>query len=152
MLARLARWLRVLGFDTTLEPDLDDAELVRRADQQGRILLTRDRLLLRELRPQRALEIRRDAPLEQLQDVVHELALPAPAELFTRCTLCNTPLSGPLAAEDRARLLPAGVQQLPGPARQCPTCRRIYWRGSHATRMHLAIERTLPGWLNREVG
>ena len=147
MLARLARWLRTLGWDTSLDPHLDDRELVRRADGEGRILLTRDRLLLRELQPARALEIRHDEPLRQLQQVVTTLALPAPASLFTRCTVCNAPLAPPLDAAARERLLPPDVRQLPGPARQCPVCARVYWRGSHARRMREGIERALPGWL-----
>lgn len=147
MLARLARWLRVLGWDTTLEPGLDDPELVRRANEQERILLTRDRRLLREHKPVRAHEVRSDSPLAQLQDVVRSLALPAPAELFTRCTVCNSPLSAPLSDPQRAVLLPPGVQGLPGPARQCPGCGRLYWQGSHARRMRAALERTLPDWL-----
>jgi uncharacterized protein with PIN domain len=151
MLARLARWLRVLGYDTTLEPELADPELVRRADEEGRILLTRDRRLLRDLRPRQALEIRHDDPLEQLREVVHGLALAPPGELFTRCTVCNAPLSPPLDGTERAMRLPPDVRGQPGPARACPGCGRLYWRGSHARRMRAAIERTLPGWLAREV-
>jgi uncharacterized protein with PIN domain len=147
MLVRLARWLRTLGFDTTLDPALADPELVRQADQQDRVLLTRDRLLLRDLRPRRALEVHDDAPLAQLREVVTALSLPAPAELFTRCTVCNTPLSPPLDAARREALLPADVRTIGGPARQCPGCGRVYWQGSHARRMREAIERTLPGWL-----
>jgi uncharacterized protein with PIN domain len=150
MLARLARWLRTLGWDTSLDPDLHDRELVRRADDDGRILLTRDRLLLRELRPARALEIRHDAPLAQLHQVVTALSLPAPPHLFTRCTVCNAPLSDPLDAAQRETLLPPDVRALPGPARQCPACGRVYWQGSHARRMRGAIEHTLPGWLPPE--
>ena len=148
MLARLARWLRVLGWDTRLDPALPDAEVVRLAAAEHRILLTRDRGLLRDLHPQPALEIRDDQPLAQLVQVVRELQLPAPPELFTRCTVCNTPLSAPLDAADRARLLPPDVQALPGPARHCPGCGRTYWPGSHARRMRAALEQALPGWLH----
>ena len=147
MLARLARWLRVLGWDTRLDPELPDPEIVALANAEGRILLTRDRHLLRELRPSQALEITHDQPLAQLTQVVRELQLTAPHELFTRCTVCNTPLSAPLSTADRARLLPPDVQALPGPARACPGCGRVYWPGSHAPRMRAALERTLPGWL-----
>jgi uncharacterized protein with PIN domain len=147
MLARLARWLRVLGWDTRLDPELADAEIVRLAVAEGRVLLTRDRGLLRELQPPRALEILDDDPLAQLAQVVRGLELAAPAELFTRCSVCNTVLSPPLGVQDRARLLPPDVQQLAGPARQCPGCGRVYWPGSHARRMRAALDRTLPGWL-----
>ena len=147
MLARLARWLRVLGWDTRLDPHLPDPDLVALANAEGRLLLTRDRLLLRELQPARSLEIVHDAPLQQLVQVVTALQLEPPGELFTRCTVCNTPLSEPLHASQRARLLPPDVQALPGPARQCPGCGRVYWMGSHAKRMRGAIEAVLPDWL-----
>lgn len=147
MLARLARWLRVLGWDTRLDPALPDAEIVRLAEAEHRILLTRDRGLLRELQPRRALQISHDQPLLQLTQVVRELQLAAPHELFTRCTVCNSALSAPLDPADRIRLLPPDVQALPGPARACPGCGRVYWPGSHARRMRTALERALPHWL-----
>src|SRR5688572_28120635 len=82
MLGRLARWLRVLGFDTSYDTELADPVLVRIANEEGRILLTRDRHLLRELQPLRVHEVRQDEPLDQLRDLVTALELPAPAELF----------------------------------------------------------------------
>ena len=147
MLGRLARWLRVLGFDTSYDAALSDPVLVRLAADEGRLLLTRDRHLLRELRPAAALEVRKDAPLEQLRDVVEALALPAPAELFTRCLLCNAELSAPIEPAHAIALLPSGVLDIPSPVRQCPVCRRVYWHGSHVRRMYLALQRAIPGWL-----
>jgi hypothetical protein len=147
MLARLARWLRVLGFDTLHDPAVHDRELVVLSNGEGRVLLTRDRHLLRELRPVHALEIRHDAPLAQLHQVVTSLALPAPAQLFTRCMVCNSTLSDPLPPDEASPLVPQGVRGIPGPVRRCPTCGRVYWHGSHTRRMRAAIERTLPGWL-----
>ncbi|HEU4556883.1 MAG TPA: Mut7-C RNAse domain-containing protein [Longimicrobium sp.] len=147
MLGRLARWLRVLGFDAAYDATRPDPEVVRLAEAEDRLLLTRDRHLLRELRPVRALEIRRDPPLEQLREVIDALALQPPRELFTRCLMCNTPLSSPLAADEAAGLLPPSARDLPGPTRRCPNCRRIYWPGSHARRMRGALEQALPGWV-----
>jgi uncharacterized protein with PIN domain len=71
------------------------------------------------------------------------LQLPPPAALFTRCILCNTPLT-PLDADEAARRMPPGAE---GPARLCATCGRVYWEGSHVRRMRAALERALPGWL-----
>ena len=147
MLARLARWLRVLGFDTLHDTNVHDPELVRIANEEGRTLLTRDRHLLRELRPLHALEITHDAPGEQLKQVVTQLALPAPAELFTRCMVCNTLLSAPLPQAEADAAVPEGVRGIPGPVRRCPTCLRVYWHGSHTRRMRVALDRALPGWL-----
>jgi uncharacterized protein with PIN domain len=145
MLGRLARWLRVLGYDTSYDMTLADPVLVEQANAQQRVLLTRDRLLLRELRPDRALEIRHDEPLQQLHATVTALGLAPPGALFTRCLLCNTPLRV-LAPQEALPLLPAGVRELPGPVRQCPSCQRLYWEGSHVRRMRAALERVLPGW------
>ncbi len=102
-----------------------------------------------ELRPGRALEIRNDDPLEQLRDLVATLALPPPVELFKRCMLCNAELSEPLAPDRAIELLLPGLRDIRGPVRQCPACGRVYWHGSHARRMRLALDRTLPGWLTQ---
>ena len=148
MLGRLARWLRALGYDTSYDESLADPVLVQQANAQQRVLLTRDRHLLRELKPERALEIRHDDPLQQLHAVVTALALPAPTELFTRCLLCNAPLQE-LDPVDAQPLLPEGVRDLPGPVRRCPQCGRLYWEGSHVRRMLAALDRVLPGWVSR---
>ena len=145
MLGRLARWLRALGWDTSYDESLSDPVLVQQANAQQRVLLTRDRHLLRELRPERALEIRQDDPLQQLHAVAIGLALDPPSELFTRCLLCNAPLQE-LDAAQAQLLLPAGVRDVPGPVRRCPQCGRLYWQGSHVRRMRAALQRVLPGW------
>ena len=146
MLGRLARWLRALGYDTGYDPAAADPELVARAAAEGRVLLTRDRHLLRDLRPARALEVRGDEPLEQLRTVVAALSLRAPEELFTRCLVCNDVLDA-VPEDERAAAVPPAARALPGPVRRCPRCRRVYWPGSHARRMRASLERALPGWL-----
>src|SRR5690242_17506426 len=148
MLGRLARWLRVLGWDATFDPALSDRAHVELAAARDCVLLTRDRHLLRELRPHRAIEIRSDVPLEQLRQVVEALALEPPAELFTRCLVCNTPLVD-VPSSAYATLVPPASRGLPGPVRQCPTCERVYWPGSHARRMRRALAAALPEWIGR---
>jgi hypothetical protein len=146
MLGRLARWLRVLGYDTFYDIGVADPVLVRLAQDEQRLLVTRDRHLLRELRPVHALEIRQDDPLQQLRDLVLQLQLAAPTALFTRCLLCNAALQE-LEPAQALPLLPEGVRDLPGPVRRCRVCSRLYWDGSHVRRMRAAIDRVLPGWL-----
>ena len=145
MLGRLARWLRVLGYDTIYEPTLSDRELVARAELDGRIVLTRDRALLRDLRPEGAVEITSDDPLAQLAAVAERCALVPPVELFTRCLLCNVTLDDLPDDEGRA-LLPPKSRELPGPVRRCSHCGRIYWNGSHARRMRETLQAALPAW------
>jgi uncharacterized protein len=146
MLGRLARWLRVVGADTLQLPtDTPDGALVARARDDERVLLTRDRHLLRELRPHRELAIRSDVPLMQLGEVVRAFGIRRPDELLTRCLLCNTPLVEMTPAEVLAHVPPRS-RELPGPMRRCPTCGRAYWRGSHVRRMEAALEAALPDW------
>jgi hypothetical protein len=145
MLGRLARWLRVIGCDTAYDPTAHDPALVERARNEDRILLTRDRPLVVELRPDRALFIVADRPLEQLRQVVTDVDLGAPGELFTRCLVCNTELR-PATQAEWATLVPLEARALPGPMRRCPTCGRVYWPGSHARRMRAALMRAFPEW------
>ena len=135
MLGRLARWLRSIGCDTAQLPvHVPDVEIVELARREDRVLLTRDRHLLRELRPMRALEITQDEPLEQLRVVVETFGIARPERFFTRCLLDNTPLTE-VAPDDVADRIPPLARELPGPVFQCATCGRVYWRGSHARRM-----------------
>lgn len=145
MLGRLARWLRVLGLDTAYDPTMQDPLLVSWARAEERILLTRDRSLVAELRPLRALLVEPDAPLLQLRQVVAQVGVAPPVELFTRCLVCNAELHLASAA-DVATRIPAASRELPGPVRRCPTCSRVYWPGSHARRMRAALARTFPEW------
>jgi uncharacterized protein with PIN domain len=145
MLGRLARWLRVLGYDTCYDIAVADPVLVQLAQAEDRILLTRDRHLLRDLRPARAHEVRQDEPLQQLRELATGLGLSPPGELFTRCLLDNAALEL-LPMAQALPLLPQGVRDLPGPVRRCPACGRLYWNGSHVRRMRAALEAVLPGW------
>jgi uncharacterized protein len=147
MLGRLARWLRVLGYDTLYDPSLADPALVELANAEQRVVLTRDRRLLRDLRPARHVEIVSDHPIEQLRAVIDACALEPPVELFTRCLLCNTALDELPRNESRS-LLPPRSRDLPGPTRRCLTCGRVYWVGSHARRMRETLSGELPSWFN----
>src|SRR5579885_862335 len=90
---RLATWLRVLGFDTTLPPALPDPELLRRSAAEGRIIVTRDRGVagsrLVRFGPARAVLIHAEAYAEQVREIVRTLDLLPLIRPFTRCPACN---------------------------------------------------------------
>jgi uncharacterized protein with PIN domain len=132
-------------WDTAYDPALHDPALVSWADAEHRILLTRDRRLLAELRPDQFLFIVAGRPLDQLRQVVIDVGLKPPGELFTRCLVCNGVLRAATDAE-RTTLVPPEAQTLPGPVRRCPDCARVYWPGSHARRMRAALARAFPEW------
>ena len=128
MLGRLAKWLRILGYDTAYFPDLDDHQLVRLARAEGRILVTGDRELARR-RGLTCLLIVSDDLEEQIQQVISALQLET-GLAFSRCPVCNTPLQDveKPAVKDR---VPPYVFQTQEHFSLCPECDRIYWRGTH---------------------
>lgn len=142
MLGALARWLRVLGVDTSYDPALDDPALVERTLAEERILLTRDRRLVeRRALAGRHLLIDSEVVDEQLRQVIEVLGLTlAASDLFTRCLRCNTPLE-PTDPEAARRHVPPFVARTQERFRRCPECDRNYWRGTHCRRMRRRLAR-----------
>jgi uncharacterized protein with PIN domain len=134
MLGRLARWLRILGHDAEYVPGIADGHLVKRAVDEGRVVLTRDRSLPAEWWVDNYLLIDSDAPMDQLREVVAAYGLSTDDRLFTRCTICNEPLQN-LDVSEAERVVPARVLKGNDSFSRCPVCGRIYWRGSHVDRM-----------------
>ncbi len=137
MLGRLARWLRVLGYDTLYLPDVDDAGLARLARAEDRILLTRDRELARR-RGLRVVLLHDDQIDGQLAEVAQALHLSA-NEAFSRCIQCNVVLEE-LDREQARPLVPPFVYSSQLRFRRCPQCGRVYWRGTHWAHMVETIE------------
>jgi uncharacterized protein with PIN domain len=141
MLGGLARHLRALGYDAAWESPIDDAELVRRAVAEGRILLTRDVGIGEEWWMDGLVLLASDDPLEQLREVGARFGLDD-AAAFSRCTHCNAPLE-PVTAEDAGDAVPPAVRAENRPLAKCPGCGRVYWEGSHTRRMRETLERAL---------
>jgi uncharacterized protein len=138
---RLARWLRALGYDAAYHARIGDAELVREAAAEGRVLLTRDRDLTRRRVIQtglvRAVLIRDDDISAQLRQVVADLELGERLDLgdaLTRCLECNSPLEPRVLASVAGRV-PPHVRRTQSRYSECPGCRRVYWAGTHWLRM-----------------
>jgi uncharacterized protein with PIN domain len=137
-LRRLARYLRMLGFDARWRNDPPDAELARIARDEHRILLTRDVGLLKRRMVSHGCWIRATAPRLQLAEVVDRLDLLGAIAPLTRCLCCNDLLQA-VAAEVVADALPPAVRARHGAFRRCPSCLRVYWEGSHAARMQALV-------------
>jgi hypothetical protein len=131
MLGRLAKWLRLLGYDTRYDRHWDDAELARLAVRERRILLSRDHELVGRRIVREALLVDEDDPEEQLRVVVRSLGLsPDPAAMFSRCTHCNAAVE-PVDAERVADRVPAYVRRHCERFVRCPACGRVFWEGTH---------------------
>lgn len=142
--ARLARWLRLIGYDTLFLPGAADTALVERAHVDGRVLLTRDRGIMARrsvTRGQvRAILLASDDTWQQLEQVVHALHLDPTLAPMSRCATCNGLLEEVSPAQARPHVPPfVGATQ-----RQfthCPHCGRYYWRGTHWQRVTARLAR-----------
>ena len=141
---RLARWLRIAGFDTMFINDLDDNRLVRLALSEGRVLLTKDtQILKRRVATTGRLKvilIESEEGKAQLRQVVKALNLGDKIKPFTLCLECNQPLVLS-EKEDVKELVPPYIFQTQTQYMQCPACQRVYWRGTHWQRMSRELER-----------
>ena len=129
MLGRLARWLRLLGYDTAYGTHLSGRTLLRTARAETRIVLTRRRDLLRRLELPH-LYVDSDHFREQLSQVVLAFDLDVEHLLLTRCPECNRELSAETAGTIAHRV-PPYVAQTQERFRSCPRCHRVFWAGTH---------------------
>jgi uncharacterized protein len=143
MLGRLAKWLRILGFDVVYLSKAEDRELVAIARREGRVLLTRDTGLIERTakRPNR-LFIRSDDWEDQIAQVLDELELWDEIHANTRCIACNLPLK-PLGRERARNLVTPYVGEKATSFAVCPGCQRVFWQGTHYGDMEKKIERLL---------
>lgn len=136
-LGTLARRLRLLGVDAAYEnEDIGDPALATLSAKERRVLLSRDRGLLRRRELWAGAYIYSDRPDNQLRDVLERFAPPlAP---WTRCTACNGPLAG--ADKDAVQeQLQQGTQRSYDIFAQCTDCKRVYWRGAHHARLEAIV-------------
>jgi uncharacterized protein with PIN domain len=129
-LGRLARLLRLLGFDVRFDPGLDDEALAALGQAERRVLLTRDRGLLKRRTVTHGLFVRDDRPFEQVVDVLRRLHLEHRLAPFTRCLRCGGVLTDAAKDEVLERLEPLTRQHYDD-FRRCVACGQVYWRGSH---------------------
>ncbi|MGC8832656.1 MAG: Mut7-C RNAse domain-containing protein [Armatimonadota bacterium] len=132
---KLARWLRMLGFDVLYCPDIEDDVLVCRAMRENRIILTRDTEIAFRKAAQRSLFILSDETPEQVRQVITELGLKVdPLRLTPRCALCNEVLEE-VPKETVRDKVPPYTYSTHDKFRRCGTCGKVYWHGSHVERV-----------------
>jgi uncharacterized protein with PIN domain len=142
MLGRLARMLRVLGYDTLYSPAITTAQLQEIARREERVLLTRGHTEKRFPGLQNVVSLDCEQPSEQLREVVERLGLDPHGGLWTRCTLCN----GEIAQVEKESVrsdVQAKVFQLYGEFFRCAGCGHVYCRGSHVERILKNLESLL---------
>jgi uncharacterized protein with PIN domain/sulfur carrier protein ThiS len=141
-LGRLARYLRLLGFDCLYRNDYRDADVAMISQQQHRIVLTRDRRLLQFKAIDHGFFIRSTRPKDQVREVLKRMDLYRLVQPFTRCTRCNGTLES-VSKEAVDTLLQPKTRRYYDVFRQCPDCKQVYWQGSHHARTLKLIEELL---------
>ena len=139
-LGGLARYLRMLGFDTLYESAAQDRELVSISVGERRVLLTRDRELLMHRELTHGIFVHGERPRSQVRYVLDRLQLRGDVRPLERCIRCNGELV-PVRRQEVLDRVPPRVAERHQRFRSCPDCGRIYWRGTHHERMVALVER-----------
>jgi uncharacterized protein len=141
-LGKLARWLRLAGFDTLYDTPQPDWRRMRAlADAEKRVVLTRTRGVFERLKAEQRLLIQFDAPIEQVRQVIRQFDIRrSDLKPFSRCSRCNSRL-GPTDEAHLQNAVPDFIRQRHRRFTMCAQCGRIYWPGTHSSRMAGLFER-----------
>ena len=143
MLGKLAKELRMLGYDALYYRGENPRELIRLAYEQERVILTRNAKLKDRSKEGWTILVLQDDPLLQLKELLEqEIIALSEQTLFSRCLLCNSPLDR-ITREEAEGKVPEFIFYEQEEFYRCPDCHRIYWPGSHPKRMQKRIEEIL---------
>jgi uncharacterized protein with PIN domain len=138
-LGGLARLLRMTGFDTLYDNHFQDDEIERIAGAQERVVLTRDRELLKRRGVTHGCYVHALHPAQQLREIFDRLDLARSARPFTLCLNCNAPLRA-IDKVQVAAALPPSVRERYQRFSTCDVCRGVFWEGSHWERMRTLVD------------
>lgn len=138
-LGRLAKYLRLLGFDAEYRNDLKDAEIVEISNNENRIILTRDVGVLKRGRVERGYWLRSDNPNEQIKEVAKRFNLAKEASPLKYCLKCNGEIK-PVSKSEIGDKLEPNTSKYYNEFYICSKCDSIYWEGSHIKRMRAQID------------
>lgn len=143
-LGKLAKWLRILGYDTLYCRGNAERDFLRQAEREGRIYLTRKRDFTRRSHSGRLFVIEADRVEGQIGEVVKALSLtPDPARRMSLCLRCNAPLEE-VAREAVEGLVPVHVYRNYSEFRRCSRCGRVYWPGTHRLHIEESLRMRIP--------
>jgi uncharacterized protein len=142
---KLARRLRLLGFDIAFNPQWEDPQLAEISQQEGRKLLTRDRGLLMRSQVTSGLLVRNTNTDKQVVEILRRLNLKSFIRPFIRCIMCNellqkVDMNSELFKHSLAHTIPAKVSKWCRDYRYCRKCNKLYWNGSHVKKLITKIQ------------
>ena len=147
-MGKLAKWLRIMGYDALFFEGSDDSDMIAAALAEGRVILTRDTQIMRRRvvasGQLKAILIQSDEPERQMRQVVATLDLAHRFQRFSICLECNQPLVERKREQVRD-LVPPYVFQTQNQYMECSVCHRIYWRGTHWQAMTKKLQEFVQG-------
>lgn len=138
MLGKLAKWLKILGFDAVFFSKIEDKELMAIAQKEDRILLTRDTGMVKRAKIVETLFIDSESWKEQIKQVLDHFNLWDDVKPNSRCIECNFPLKE-ISKERAKNLVTPFVYKTADTFALCPECERVFWRGTHLQDMEFKI-------------
>lgn len=143
-LGKLARWLKVIGQDVYYKNRLEDYNLMRIAEEESRIILTRDTRLLKKLDEKGIAYffVSENYPALQLKELVEHFKESIRIRIFTRCTDCNVLLEE-VSPEEVKEMVPPFVFRTQKVFRRCPGCGKVFWRGTHRPQVDIQLRSVL---------
>ena len=143
MLGKLAKWLRIMGFDTLYDPRIEEKDLMNLAEKEGRVVLTRNQKFGRKRYRASLIFVENNDPGLQAKEVISRLNLTiSRSTLLKRCLKCNHKLKAMLR-EKAADEVPEYIFRVHQEFFLCPQCRKIFWAGTHHENMAREITRYL---------
>lgn len=142
MLGKLAKWLKILGFDALFFSKIEDDELLTIARKESRILLTKDTGLIQQAKDVETLFLESEEWQDQVQQVLEHFNLREKVNPHTRCIDCNVVLKN-LPKKNAKNLVSAFVFDKADSFALCPNCSRVFWRGTHFKDMEAKIQKIL---------
>jgi uncharacterized protein with PIN domain len=136
MLGRLAKRMRLLGFDVLYDRTMNDNEIIRLSLEQNRVILTRDTELAGRPLAAHHVFIKHNALNDQLRQILNTFTIESVPGPLTRCSCCNEPLT-PISRQDAKDRVPQYVYERHDDFLRCTKCERTYWKGTHVKRMGL---------------
>lgn len=141
-LGKLGKYLRMLGFDTLYSNQYSKKEIISIAENESRIILSKDRSFSKYPTVNRFYRVRSSNSLEQLKDLLDRMSLYRQFNPFSRCLRCNHPIK-PIEKKEIQSRIQEQTQKYYDQFFICPNCDHVYWKGSHFESMRHFIEKSL---------
>jgi uncharacterized protein with PIN domain len=142
MLGGLAKYLRMLGIDTKYYKNIDDKSIVKISEEEDRVILTKDKKMVKELNPKNVYIVEANHTIDQTKEVVDRFDLRSQVNPLSRCLICNSVLREVTKGEVKELVDEITFNSF-DEFYVCDNCKKVYWHSTHTDRMQIIIEKII---------